>query len=317
MAADSCGNVGSPLSEVICADSDARAAYAQFMQSYKSALKRLSGEGQAILKASQVQWDERVTATCIAFPETLHKTLPGWQSNPITCIRDEIDQRESFLDAQGRRIGGYLWQIVDLDLDLYCLNSDDDTAPNKFQLSWAWPRIDAPSSALTSQWNLVHALDRKKIEADVRSADPCDGGGYSRHEIVPVYGQGDFVNLLDSETWSGVAHGMENATFSLELISTNRHLRAEDFFRPGSGWQKFIADRLFREAGAKESENSHASFEKYAGETERWIVDRRTLTYRFGPYELGGYLSTMSTTFTWKELRPYLRSNLPFHPDFK
>jgi hypothetical protein len=109
---------------------------------------------------------------------------------------------------------------------------------------------------------------------------------------------------------------MYTITSSLESISTGRKYRADDFFKPGSGWQKFIAKRLFEESGSDETANTLTGFEANAEEVERWSIGAKELTYSFGPYELGCYACAMQVKFTWKELRPYLRADLPFHPDF-
>ncbi|HEX4739120.1 MAG TPA: hypothetical protein VH331_16330 [Allosphingosinicella sp.] len=41
-------------------------------------------------------------------------------------------------------------------------------------------------------------------------------------------------------------------------------------------------------------------------------IGRAGITWSFGPYELGGYVSGGSTTIPWSALRPYLRHHLPF-----
>jgi len=41
-------------------------------------------------------------------------------------------------------------------------------------------------------------------------------------------------------------------------------------------------------------------------------IGRDGITWSFGPYELGGYLSAGDATLTWSDLKPYLRRKLPF-----
>ena len=41
-------------------------------------------------------------------------------------------------------------------------------------------------------------------------------------------------------------------------------------------------------------------------------IGPKGITWSFGPYELGGYLSGGNTTISWAALKPYLQPNLPF-----
>jgi hypothetical protein len=302
--------------EAICADQNAQNLLVTMLAEYDGALSRLSSEGKAILGESQQRWEERVAATCITFPNELRKVLPNWNSSPAGCFRDELQRRINFIAEQGKGLGGFVWQQIDRAEDLYCLSGKDERGINLYQLTWTWPRIDAPSSGAMQRWNEAHQISSHDIEHDRKDADPCDLGGYHNRGIAPIFVKGDLINIEYTEDWSGLAHGTYAISSSIESVSTGKSFDAEDFFKAGSGWQKFIAQRLFAESGSDEAENSLSGFEQSAAEVERWTVDEKTLTYSFDPYELGGYLSAMETVFTWKELRPYLRDDLPFQPDF-
>jgi hypothetical protein len=47
-------------------------------------------------------------------------------------------------------------------------------------------------------------------------------------------------------------------------------------------------------------------------EWDRASIGPDGITWSFGPYELGGYLSAGSATIGWSALKPYLRRDLPF-----
>lgn len=45
---------------------------------------------------------------------------------------------------------------------------------------------------------------------------------------------------------------------------------------------------------------------------DRATIGRNGITWSYSPYELGGYLSGGGATLSWAELKPYLRTDLPF-----
>jgi hypothetical protein len=107
---------------------------------------------------------------------------------------------------------------------------------------------------------------------------------------------------------------------SLELVSSGKRLGAADFFTDGSGWESFISKRAYADylASLKERGESATRTEAdyLAGVTDidHWRTDEKTFTYEFAPADIEDFGS--STSFSWKELRPYLRDDLPFRPDF-
>jgi uncharacterized protein YecT (DUF1311 family) len=320
--ADPCAEPATPLLKAICTNPKAKLAYVDLSTHYQKALARLSPKGQAILIKSQQNWRDRSAEECLV-------SLDVWAARkgrfgeytPGNCLIDSIADRRSFIEKQGYPEGAYIWQNIDFALDQYC-RDDKGTSTDVVSIRRDSVRIDGPETAQTLRWNDQHKVDPDlKLFGDVL-ADPCTYKGTNEITISLVFTDGDFLNLRESDL-SYFGSDRPESTYvgsHLELISSGKVLTADDFFIRSDEWKKFAADRLFAQylkgdPGDELGFTAH-DFEGPAAETANWIVDRHALHFNFGPYTLAGYSEDDPPEITWRELRPYLRSDLPFHPDF-
>lgn len=316
--ADVCTPPGSTLVNAVCADDAAKTAYVDLIAQYQAALGRLSPEGKVILKSSQKKWERRFSAACTEHLNALAEDF-GWPDHPLQhCLAEFTSSRASFLQDQGRKAGDFNLQDIDDDQDLYC---SDTSSTNRISASQRTVRIDAPKSAAIDRWNDKQTKGTTG-PVDIPN-DACKDDGESDESVTVGFADGDFVQIVTSyyQYFNGMPHGQSGGSSSFELVAAAREVNASDIFKDGSGWQGFVSQRLYadyrRATTGADLESTEAEFKKIAEETFRWSIDKKTLTYGFGQYDLGGYADAIfDTSFTWRELRPYLRADLPFHPDF-
>jgi len=323
-AADACSSASTPLLNAICADPEAKTAYNDLEADFAAASRRLTSEGRAILDASEKKWELRFSAACIDHLDVTNAHHSSWLSQPMQhCLIETIVDRRRFLAEQGRRAGDYTWQTVEDIQESYCSNGNPESAKNFISISITHDRIDSPPTDATRRWNAAN--EKTAVPPQDIEADACKTDGTVDVGIGISYADGDFVQITDSgwQDYSEMPHPQSWRGTSLEIVSTGRKVQASDIFREDSGWQSFVGRRLFDDY-MKQIEMSHSipqhsepDLEDRAADTNVWTMDDRTLTYDFGSYDLGGYADAdFSTTFNWKELRRYLRSDLPFHPNF-
>jgi len=319
--ADFCEKADAPVLKAICADDSARTGYGELMAAFDEALGRLSPEGQAILTASESRWEARFSGACIDHLEVTRAHNEDWDDHPLQhCLSTFIDGRKSFLRDQGRKEGNFILQEIDDARDLYC---DVGGSKNLLSITRSTVRIDAPRNDVIDKWNgqRMQEFSKSGDAAD----DACESDGTYEDTTGIRYADGDFIELASDyyHLETGMPHAQSRSDVQFELVAGSREIEASDLFEKGSGWQAYIAKRMYADYLSEVSQSgvspryTEPDFEKFAEETVRWEITAKTLEYVFGSYDLGGYAdSNFATTFTWKELRPYLRGDLPFHPDF-
>lgn len=318
--AAACDTPATPLIQAICADGSARNAYAELERDVAEAIARLSPQGQTILKASQTRWRQRFAAACIGHLDaSAHRN--EWLDHQMQqCLESFLSARKSFLREQGQRAAGFILQPIDDDQDVYCEAGD---STNVISISRRTVRIDAPESAAINRWNKAQAEGVTGI-VDI-SDDACERDGDSDESLTVDFADGDLVQVKSSyyQYFSDMPHAQWAESSRLELIEGGRAIGASDVFDDKTDWRNYVANRLFAEYLATVKTN-HATakqtlgdFRQIAEQTSFWSINGKALTYGFGPYDLDGYANAnFEVAFTWKELRPYLRADLPLQPDF-
>jgi len=262
----------------------------------------------------------RFSVACIDRLPVVEAQHSDWNEHPLGhCLADFIAERASFLKEQGRKHGDFIWQQIDDNRDLYC---SDPSSKNLIAITRTTVRIDSPSSKEINRRNQKWSEGMTGI-VDIPD-NACESDGTSNESLVVSFADGDLIQISTSydQYFSGMPHGQSGGSSSLELIAGARELKASDIFKAGSGWQAFVAERLYSDYRKAIAESGHdpertkMDFLKIAEETGYWSITQKDLTYGFGQYQLGGYAAALfETAFTWRELRSYLRADLPFHPD--
>jgi hypothetical protein len=193
---------------------------------------------------------------------------------------------------------------------------------------FAWPQVDRANER-ESQWNRavrarVAAWKRgSAAEGDAFQPSPLGGKHeWLSYRVTAANGRLIEVTFTQSIFPYGAAHP---ATEKMQMhwwLPRGREVRAEDVFRPGSGWRPFLAQvsyahlvemgrrkenpvRIFPEA------ESRPAAEKAALETGNWTLLRHGLRVTFPAYSVAaGFYGEPEIFIRWEQLRPYLAARL-------
>jgi uncharacterized protein len=185
-----------------------------------------------------------------------------------------------------------------------------------------WPEIDRPTPS-QSVWNAA-------VHAQVVRLSLTGRASASATDFVPA-------SVADSDTWIdykikganerfisvelevlcydyGAAHPWWTKTSFEWWLQLERALKADDVFRPQSGWEAFLGQRSYEELIS--GEHANRLFDPKTMRTaaldcvkqiQFWTIDARGLTVAFPDYSVGPHSAgKVSVELGWEELRPYL-----------
>ena len=98
------------------------------------------------------------------------------------------------------------------------------------------------------------------------------------------------------------------------LLSTGQKLNAEQLFNSGSGWESFLSARAFNAIELEQGppEITRELIEGLVEEPETWTISADKLTITVDPDGTDSRTyGAIEVAFTWRELKPYLRADLP------
>jgi hypothetical protein len=149
-------------------------------------------------------------------------------------------------------------------------------------------------------------------EQPCSSFKTCETAGWVEISEDVISASPDLVSVSVGTNFyqAGMAHpnveGVRNFVWSRRL---GRLLKQDDVFSvPPDRKLRRIAQARFDNQDGLQSDNPD-------GIPLSWdhvSIGPTGITWSFGPYELGGYLSAGDATVSWSDLKPYLRRNLPF-----
>jgi hypothetical protein len=196
---------------------------------------------------------------------------------------------------------------------------------------FAWPQIDRPNGR-ESKWN--QAIENMALglsrggAADSNAFQPSPLGG--KHEWLSYRVRAANRRLIEvTFTQSifpyGAAHPATEQTQMNWWLPRGRMVRARDVFRPGSGWQVFLARISYRHLveGSHRAKNpvmifpaaeSRPAAKKAALQAGNWTLLRGGLRVTFPAYSVAaGVFGEPEIFIRWEQLRPYLAAAL--HPE--
>ncbi len=295
-----CAAARSAREEAICREPALRALDEDLAREYASALERLSGEGQRLLRDGQRRWLRYAEARCFG---------PGRRAEGVECLREVYADRRRDLDTAAVRIGPFLFTRID---HFYVAADPEHGAPAHGHT--AYPHIDAPASEATRAWNALAAPT-----ADAVREGYCDGPGDVSLGFRVASATAQAVSVLSTTDayCHGAPHGQEFTIGRTWLLRPSvRLLGAEDLFDAGKPWAEVLTDRC---AAALEQQAPGALTDADRARVRRAVSDPRA--WASGP---GGLILTLSAgtvlayprgptvvTIPWAELRPVLSASAP------
>lgn len=305
-----CSAATKPLEKLICADAELSKLDEELATAYGVHLAQYSQEAQIKLRQSQRSWLKMVRAVCgyrLDHPGRNGETALG-------CLKQEYADR---LPEFTVRAGSDPYLIFFVTRDEAVPMATDAGADEKgsfvrHQLSY--PQIDAPRTAENERWNR-HIAEKAEddfkdpgLEGDLDTADLQVG--YSIKEVLPGFISG--TSYIDYY-FRGSPHPNSFSGSSNILLTSGKDIEAKDIFPDDQPWR----DTLAKICADKMAPNARFPFEAkaiadQAADANNWEISSDRLTVHVDFYLMaGGWNGAGTAEIPWRELKPYLRPDLP------
>ena len=292
---------------IACGDADLTVVEAQVATALSTASAKLSGLGQARLRADHAAWRKYLATLCLGDRQ------PGG-SGVADCLKQEYDVRRAEL-ARAVEVTGGVTLLRNERFDARPARIAEEAA-RPVLTEIAWPQLDRATGTAQRRWNeamekcaeqLAIPLDRQDPDTDISVDYRIDMVGTAL--IQAVFSRDLYIH--------GAAHGDDMTVSSLFLLQPARPLVAGDLFDPARAWQQGLAELAYlalRDAARQESwrlwPGDAAGLVDLVAEPTRWLLTRDGLALHFDPYDVGDYAAGMhDVTIPWPALGTYLQAN--------
>jgi len=310
-----CGEARSKLEKSICDDPALRAADRAVAGAYRQALARVPREWREPLRDSQRSWLAYMAVVCM--PGDLERRGEG--ATVANCRRDEFKDRAKALAATLSNPSGYAL----VALTTYraraapAQEAADGDLPRSAQSQALLLQIARPADPSERRWNAMIAKRLAQLMAD--ETDTVADGGVVIDSATPGFIQAT-VRRSDERGPGGVSVRLIPVAWSLRL---GRELTAADLFGDPAAGAGAVARLAFRQmkTNAAQSGDTEAfaptlsEIRELVAPMRYWSLTKKGLDLTFdddNAYGGGHYAAVaLSTTVSWSDLAPYLRSDLP------
>lgn len=320
-----CAKAETSQEKAICASPRLSQLDTHLAAAYGKLLASVPTNARAVVRKDERDWLRSVDDRCPA--KTGEKALED-------CLAPAWDERVRFLESISsvRQRDGrtFLWHSVHFtraDTGEVAREDAERGASQYSTLDAEWPQALSTEPDWQA-WNRAIELEARNLasQGHAKPGDPwakadwMDGMdndvSVTLGDVTPVFVGASFQNL-----WYG--HGAAHPNYTkLQfnwLLSERRELRAEDVFRPDSGWRKFLYDRAMEslkvQIDPKFPESQWAPgygedlIRKMVGDPHNWILDTTDLTLYFPQDSINCHAcGEFKVELSWKELMPMLRA---------
>jgi uncharacterized protein len=306
-----CGTATEPLKKTICAEIGLSKLDEEIAKAYDEASTHLSSDGRSILRDEQNAWLTIVGTNCMA----------SSSERAAGCLLSEFEERLRHLRNAVSKLGPHVFLHVDRLLLARGPKGDQTGSRSGFVFAEIrYPQIDSPKTADTSRWNKFvkdWAEDGKSYVSDwgcglpVDDDCPPDTDWETDFKLISV--QPNFISMSYGVWWywHGGAHGNGVSLKSNYVLSTGKELDESDLFLRNANWESVIYP--FIQAAIQKDKPELALSKDDIGDLswswtateDAMLVEvnlRDSIAYAFGFVE---------ATIPWRELKQYLRPDLP------
>jgi len=297
-----CSRAATAQENAICADPSLSLLDEQMTAAYKALLAQLSPSAAAEVRQDQHEWLRWLPQVCPNHPEQPARKI-------TTCLLSEYSEQTASWKDQLKRSGGITFFPR---IKVIALADKENSIPGLMRPDFwtarlSWPEIDRPAPQQAA-WN---AAVRAQVAGwkQLHSAEATVSW-----ELQGANQQFISLGLVNSRYNYGAAHPYEERRSFNWWVALQRPLKAEDVFRPGSGWETLLADRCYAQLMSADRAR-----DLYDGTTVRkavpdavkdignWSLDARGLTVELPEYSVApraaGFLSVL---IPWNQLRSRL-----------
>jgi hypothetical protein len=161
-------------------------------------------------------------------------------------------------------------------------------------------------------WNTETAASVDREVKDWLSGDLLCNAEFS-YTVVPVAAMEGFLATRTDVVWMGNGHYESVFESENRLLASGKNLTPEDLFDPATPWQEGLAEIAAQKMQAEARYPFAASaIVDQIDSTASWDVAADRLTVHVDFYQMsGGWSGAGSAEIPWRELKPYLRPDLP------
>lgn len=316
-----CSQATRPLEKMICADTDLSRLDDDMSSRYRDALAKLSPVGQAILRQGQRDWLSFMRTHCEA---RIGEPADSFGGDALRCLREEYKTRIKLLDGAAQKIGPYLFSRNDKYFLVPSAAGDEDGWRSGFVFAdISLPRIDSPDGEDIAHWNAM-AEERIRAISNVGENSGCDLTvkciADSDEDLSVSYAidlaQPGFISMSIGvySYGHGMPHGYSDFGQSNFLLAARRELIEDDLFIAGSKWREIlIADGLKTVTAERPDLGTTADdIDSLIGDLDSWSITADFLVVQIPLWLSYGYANgSTEIQIPWRDLKPYLRADLP------
>jgi hypothetical protein len=302
----------------LCATDALKAQAAEVQGAFAQVASKVSADGAKLFADTQQKWAQAAANTCLAE----HKgdvTAPAYAE----CVQSKLEQRAKDAKEAVQQIGGFTFQKVELSeaaaTPAATVASFGDAAPAAVTRDIAFPRIDNPNKdPVIDKFNATVAKTERFGDQPITTEATTYQISYASPNFVSV--RFDYYDMTVGA--AGPNTGADAITINMK---TGERLKADDVFRAGSGWEKFLAKRALTglapklvEVGAinKPREASgiigQAELADAVQKPHLWALSDAGLVLMFPEGTFGGRgFGAFDVTIPWGELKSYVNPAAP------
>lgn len=300
-----CAAATQPIEQLICSDPDLSRLDDELGRAYKAYLSNFSEAARIKITQRQRSWLKAVRTVC---GDWLKR---GDKPAARECLKQEYSDRlpglpETVNSDPYRFFYAGLEEAVRMPADLA------SAAKTFVRHRMVYPQIDAPESPDAARWNeRIASLVKGEfldpgLEAELDTVDL--DVGFAIVEALPGFISGrSYVNYQTV----GWAHPGSFAYAVDFLMATGESVQPGDLFNDALPWR----DALARISAEKMADDARYPFEASAIVDQvdsNWDISTDHLTVHVDFYQMkGGWRGGGTAEIPWRELKPYLRSDLP------
>ncbi len=294
-----CAIANTPDEQLICSDPILSKLDEALAAVYDAALADVPPADAPVLRDSQRAWLKQLRAACL------------WgTADAVACRRSAYGDRIVEL-ARGVQVRGpYVFMTI--RRDYWSADLADCESDEPIQRRVSYPQFVAPLSAAQAAWNRDTAATVEREVKDWLEGDlGCNPQFF--YDVAVDGAMEGFLSISSGATWMGNAHLWDSISREQRLLATGKSLQAEDLFDPAKPWREKLSElaAVQLEADA-ESPIKPTDIVDQAASTGNWEVSADHLTVSIDFYRMPNGRSGHGTAeILWRDLKPYLRTNLP------
>jgi hypothetical protein len=300
------------IATALCKSEKLSGLYGKIKADFGQASAAVSAEGKKIMADNQRAWFEAQRLSCGADPNAT--TLTPDQE---TCMESALSDRIKNAASAVEKVGPFLFQRVEVsdaskvDQSALGIAGGLDDAPSTVTTDIEYPRIDANSPAAQKFNSLVAQRPRFKSGDNTEEAVKYKIA-YASPDLISVR-----FDMYDNTI--GAAHPNTGAKALNFNMKTQAPLKAADVFKPGSGWETFLATRasaaITKELKQQDETNpgvSAADLRPYVADPANWAISDQGLVLIFSEDAMGSHAAGRhETMLPWIELKRFIAPGAP------